>query len=79
MANLIIIFMTLNLVLLHNINSYNYYKLLYLPWVNVNPTNGKCKPANAEFAVGGTTSEFLISESSTSKFDVSVGLETSGI
>lgn len=43
------------------------------------PTNGKCRPVKAELAVGGTASDILISLSSTSKLDVSVGLETSGI
>lgn len=54
-------------------------KFYYLPCVNVKPINGKCNPENAEFAVGGTASDERISASSTSKFDVSVGLDTSGM
>ena len=51
----------------------------YLPCVKVNPMNGKLRPVKAEFAVGGTASEVLTSASSTSKLDVSVGLDTSGM
>lgn len=47
--------------------------------MKVKPTNGKWRAVNAALAVGGAASEDLITVSSTSKFDVSVGLLTSGI
>lgn len=53
--------------------------MYYLSCVKENPTKGKWRPVNALFAVGGMASDIRISASSTSKFDVSVGLETSGI
>lgn len=54
-------------------------RFMYLSCVNVKPMNGKWSAVNAEFAVGGTASDILTSVSSTSKFDVSVGLDTSGM
>lgn len=47
--------------------------------MKLKPTNGKCSAEKAEFAAGGKTSELRMSLSSTSKFDVSVGDETSGM
>lgn len=54
-------------------------KYTYLPCVKVKPTKGRWSAVKAEFAVGGTASDVLISVSSTSKLDVSVGLLTSGL
>lgn len=54
-------------------------KCTYLSCVKVKPTKGRWSAVKAEFAVGGTASDVLISVSSTSKFDVSVGLLTSGL
>lgn len=54
----------------------NNNDISYLPCVNVNPTKGKWSPVKAVFACGGTASDNLISVSSTSKLDVSVGLDT---
>jgi len=48
-------------------------------WVKVKPIKGKCRAENIGFeGVGGKIS-VLISISSTSKWLVSVGLDTSGI
>ena len=54
-------------------------KCTYHPCVKVKPTKGRWSAVKAEFAVGGTASDALISVSSTSKLDVSVGLLTSGL
>lgn len=51
----------------------------HLPWVNENPTKGKWRAEKAGLAGGGQASWLLVSESSTSKLLVSVGLETSGM
>ena len=51
----------------------------YLPWVYVKPRKGRWRALNTELAVGGRTSALRRSVSSTSKFDVSVGLLTSGM
>lgn len=56
-----------------------YFEISYLPWVKENPTKGRCRPVKALLAVGGIASDNRISASSTSKFEVSVGLDTSGI
>lgn len=51
----------------------------HLPWVNENPTKGKWRAEKAGLAGGGQASWLLVSESSTSKLLVSVGLDTSGM
>jgi hypothetical protein len=47
--------------------------------VKLNPTNGRCSPEKAGLCCGGCVSHCLRSLSSTSKLDVSVGEETSGM
>lgn len=50
-----------------------------LPCVKVKPTKGRCSPLKAALAWGGTASDIRMSVSSTSKLEVSVGLDTSGM
>lgn len=52
----------------------------YQAWVKVKPTKGRCSPERAGLAAaGGGASEALTPASSTSKCEVSVGEDTSGM